>query len=79
MMATTFPSKLSIADFADATLVAFESLTNRTPSTSPTSSMACSRPRNPSTAPVIALDGAPAIAPTVVAASTSYKRCGPSR
>ena len=50
-------SKLSIARRADAMLVAFESLTNRTPSISATRSSACSSPRNPSTARRIAAGG----------------------
>ena len=54
MIATSPPSKLSIARRAASMLVAFESLTNRTPPTSPTGSSACSRPVNPSTARVIA-------------------------
>ena len=53
-MTTTPRSKLSIARRAASMLVAFESLTNRTPPTSATGSSACSRPVNPSTARVIA-------------------------
>ena len=79
MIGTRSDSKLSIDRSADSTFVAFESLTNRTPPTSATSSIACSRPRNPSTAAVIAAGVAPAIAPTVAAAMTSFTRCGPSR
>ena len=65
IIATRSRSKLSIDRSADSTLVAFESLTNRTPPTSATSSIACSRPRNDSTAAVIAAGAAPASAPTV--------------
>ena len=50
MIGTSPRSKLSIDRRAASTLVAFESLTNRTPPTSPPSSIACSRPRNASTA-----------------------------
>ena len=46
---------------------------------SATSSIACSRPWNDSTAAVIAAGAAPAIAPTVAAAITSSTRCGPRR
>ena len=79
MIGTRSRSKLSIERSADSTLVAFESLTNRTPPTSATSSIACSRPWNASTAAVIAAGAAPAIAPTVAAAITSLTRCGPEQ
>jgi UDP-N-acetylmuramoylalanine--D-glutamate ligase len=57
----------------------FESLMKRTPSISATSSMACSSPRNASTAAVIAAGAAPAMAPTVAAAMTSFTRWDPIR
>ena len=77
-MITTSPrSKLSIARCAASTFVAFESLTNRTPSTTATGSSACSRPVNDSTARTIASCDTPAICATVAAAITSATRCRP--
>ena len=79
-MITTSPrSKLSIARCAASMLVAFESLTNRTPPTTATGSSACSRPVNDSTARTIASCGTPAICATVAAAITSATRCRPMR
>ena len=63
---------------AASMLVAFESLTKRTPPISATGSSACSRPVKPSTALVIAAASTPTIEATADAASTSASRCRPS-
>ena len=77
---TTSPrSKLSIARRAASMLVAFESLTNRTPPISPTGSSACSRPREPfDRARHRRPASTPASDATAAAASTSASRCRPS-
>ena len=78
-MACTPPSNASIPRRADATLVAFESLTYSTPPALPTSSRRCGTPAKPRRAAATASPGTPATRATADAPMAFSRLCRPRR
>ena len=77
MSTTGWPAKESMPTAAASGLVALESLYQRTPPHSPTSSSRCSTPAKEAIADSISAGGTPASRPTAAAALAFIRLCAP--